>query len=141
MPRPEAVDQDPEPQVDPAPAEEERADEEEAGGEDSQPRMRAVGEVLVHGACTGEPASVENDHVADREHTQSRDDHGQRRVPAGADIGSRDAPEDQGDREHRADRKRLCDGVDGGEVLFAERAFCRGAGGVYLAHGDILQGC
>ena len=47
MGRPEPVEEDPEPEVDAAAAEEERADEEETGDEHADPRVGAVREVLV----------------------------------------------------------------------------------------------
>ena len=130
---PEAVGEDAEPEVDAAAAEEERADEEEPGGEDADPRMRAVGEVLVDRAGAGVLPGVERDRVGDREHAEAGEEHREGRVPAGADVGSRDAAEDEGDGEHRPDRERLRDRVHRREVLLAERAG-RGVGLSSLAH-------
>ena len=89
---PEAVDQDAEPEVDPAAAEEQHPDEEEPGRQDAEPRVRAVREVLVHGSGAGEAARVERDDVADREHSERRDQDGEGRVPSRADVGARDPP-------------------------------------------------
>ena len=119
--RPEAVDQDAEPEVDAAAAEEQRADEEEAGGEDADPRMGAVGEVLVDRAGAGVLPGVERDRVGDREHAEPGEQHGEGRIPAGADVGTRDAAEDERDGEHRPDRERLGDRVHRREVLLPER--------------------
>ncbi len=141
MPCPEAVEQDPEPEVDSAAAQEQRADEEEAGSENAEPRVRAVGEVLVHRARSGEPTRVEHDDVSDGEDAERGDDDRQGRIPTRADVGSRHPAEDQRDREHRPDRECLGNGVNRCEVLFAELPSRRGADGVYLAHGDILQVC
>ena len=131
---PEAVDEDPEPEIDAAAAEEERADEEEAGREDADPRVRSVREVLVHRPRAGVLPGVERDRVRDREHADAGDQHGERRVPAGADVGARDAAEDEGDREHGPDRERLRDRVDGGEVLLSELAGRARSSDVGLAH-------
>ena len=132
--RPELVGENAEPEVDPAAAEEQHADEEEPGRDDAEPRMRAVGEVLVHRARAGEAAGIERDDVADREHAEGRDDDRERRVPAGADVGSRDPAEDQRHGEHRPDRERLGDGVQRRELLVPQRSGA--AGGVGLAHPD-----
>ena len=118
---PEAVGEDPEPEVDAAAAEEERADEEDAGREHADPRVRAVREVLVDRARAGVAPGVERDRVGDREHAEAGEQHGERRVPARADVRPRDAAEDERDREHRPDRERLRDRVDRREVLLAKR--------------------
>ena len=69
---PEAVGQDAEAEVDAAAAEEQRADEEEAGREDADPRVSAVREVLVDRPCARVLPGVERDRVGDREHAERR---------------------------------------------------------------------
>ena len=110
-----------EPEVDAAAAEEERADEEEAREEDADPGVGAVGEVLVDRAGARVLPGVERDRVGDREHADPGEQDGERRIPAGADVGARDTAEDEGDGEHRPDRERLRDRVHRREVLLAER--------------------
>ena len=130
---PEVVREHAEAEVDAAAAEEERPDEEEARREDADPGMRAVREVLVDRAGAGVLPRVERDRVGDREHAEAGEEHGQGGVPAGPDVWSRDAAEDEGDREHRPDRERLRDRVHRREVLLAERAG-RGVALSSLAH-------
>ena len=129
---PEALGEVADAEVDPAAAEEEGAEEEDPGREDADPRVRAVGQVLVDGAGAGEAARVERDDVADREHAEARQQDRERGVPPGAGDGVRDQAEQQRRREHRPDRERLGDGVERREVSFPERPGL--AAGLRLAH-------
>ena len=119
---PEPVHQDPKAEEDAAAAEEQRAGEVDARGEDPDRRVGAACQVLVHRAGARVLAGELRDHVADREHAQRRDHDRQRRVPAGAELRARDAALDQREREHRPDRERLSDGVDRGESALTESA-------------------
>ena len=129
-----------EPEIDAPAAEEERADEEEPGREDADPRVRAVGQVLVDRAGARVLPRIERDRVGDREHAEPGEEHGEGGVPAGPDVGARDPAEDERDGEHRPDRERLRDGVHRREVLLAERAR-RGVALSGLAHADHTLPC
>ena len=131
--RPEPVDQHAEPEIDPPAAEEQRPDEEEPGREDADPGVRTVRQVLVDRAGTSVLPRVERDRVGDRKHAEPGQEHGERGVPAGPDVGARDTAEDERNGEHRPDRERLGDRVHRREVLLAERAI-GGAALSNLAH-------
>ena len=55
----------------PPPPRKSGAQEEDPGRQHADPRVRAMGEVLVDRTGAGEPARVERDCVADREHAEA----------------------------------------------------------------------
>ena len=117
---PEVVGEDAQAEVDAAAAEEQRADEEEARGEDADCGMRAMGEVLVHRAGAGVAAREQCDRVGDGEDAEPGDEHAQGGVEARAGVRVRDQREHQRDREHRPDREGLGHRVDRAEPAFAQ---------------------
>ena len=106
---PEALREDAETEIDPAAAEEQGACEEDARGEDADGRVRAPGQVLIDSARPLVLLGEQGDRIGDGENAESRDQHRQRRVPAGAVYGIRHEAEHDRRGEHRPDRQRLGD--------------------------------
>ena len=120
---PEAVREDAEAQVDATAAEEQRAHEEDAGGEDAHRRVGAAHEVLIDRAGALVLAGEDGYCIRDREHAETGDEHRERGIEAGARYRGRDKAKNDRRREHRADRKSLCDGVDRSQASLAQLPF------------------
>src|SRR6185437_8095220 len=76
------------------------AHEENARGEDADRGMCAPYQVLVHGAGALVLASKQRDRVRDRQHAETGDQHGERRVEPSARDRSRHEAQDDRRREH-----------------------------------------